>query len=120
MNNSGNKISIVWSVAEPFRGSYCPNQYTDVMLPMTVLRRLDCVVVPDSSLRDYENVPLKEDIQEYMKHEVLPHAPSVWVDEINLKRYFYQYVPPRPLEDIEADLKGIVEEIVGMLSEVTR
>ncbi len=83
---------------------------------------------PDSSLRDYENVPLKEDIQEYMTREVLPHVPDAWVDEsktktgyeLNFNRYFYQYVPPRPLEDIEADLKGIEEEIAGMLSEVTR
>ncbi len=82
---------------------------------------------PDPRLRDYENVPLKEDIDEYMQREVLPHVPDAWVDEtktkigyeINFNRYFYQYTPPRPLEEIEADLKRIEREIAGMLAEVT-
>jgi len=82
---------------------------------------------PDSELRDYENVPLKEDVGEYMKCEVLPHVPDAWVDEsktkigyeINFNRYFYQYTPPRPLEEIEADLKDIEAEIASMLAEVT-
>lgn len=82
---------------------------------------------PDPELRDYENVPLKEDIEEYMKREVLPHVPDAWIDhsktrvgyEINFNRYFYKYTPPRPLEAIEADLKKIEEEIAGMLAEVT-
>jgi type I restriction enzyme M protein len=81
---------------------------------------------PDSDLRDYENVPLKEDVGEYMAREVLPHVPDAWVDEtktkigyeINFNRYFYQYTPPRPLEEIEADLKQIEKEIADMLSEV--
>ncbi len=74
---------------------------------------------PDKDLRDYEIVPLKEDIGEYMEREVLPHVPDAWVDEsktkvgceINFNRYFYQYTPPRPIEDIEADLKKIEDEI---------
>jgi len=78
---------------------------------------------PDSELRDYENVPLTEEIVEYMAREVLPHVPDAWVDEsktrvgyeINFNRYFYKYTPPRPLEEIEADLKGIEAEIAGML-----
>lgn len=78
---------------------------------------------PDTELRDYENVPLKEDIHEYMEREVLPHVPDAWVDEsktrigyeINFNRYFYKYTPPRPLEDIEADLTQIEEEIADML-----
>lgn len=82
---------------------------------------------PDSDLRDYENVPLKEDIDEYMKREVLPHVPDAWVDEsktkigyeINFNRYFYQYTPPRPLDEIEDDLKKIESEIADMLAEVT-
>jgi len=82
---------------------------------------------PDPELRDYENVPLKEDVQEYMKREVLPHVPDAWIDEsktkigyeINFNRYFYKYTPPRPLEEIEADLKKIEDEIADMLSEVT-
>ena len=82
---------------------------------------------PDPELRDYENVPLKEDVAEYIKREVLPHVPDAWVDgtktkigyEINFNRYFYKYTPPRPLEEIEADLKKIEKEIADMLAEVT-
>ena len=44
MNNFGDKISFIWSVADLLRGPYRPNQYKDVMLPLTVLRRLDCVL----------------------------------------------------------------------------
>ncbi len=46
MNNFNEKVSFIWSVAELIRGPYRPNQYKDVMLPMTVLRRLDCVLEP--------------------------------------------------------------------------
>ena len=70
---------------------------------------------PDPELRDYENVPLKEDVTAYMQREVLPHVPDAWVDgsktkigyEINFNRYFYKYQPPRPLDEIEGDLKKI-------------
>ena len=83
---------------------------------------------PDPELRDYENVPLKEDIQEYMKREVLPHVPDAWVDEsktkigyeINFNRYFYKYVPPRPLAEIESELKQIENDIAKMLSEMAQ
>jgi len=81
---------------------------------------------PDPELRDYENVPLKEDVHEYMKREVLPHVPDAWLDEsktkvgyeINFNRYFYQYTPPRPLDEIETELKQIENEIARMLAEV--
>jgi len=81
---------------------------------------------PDSDLRDYENVPLKEDIADYMAREVLPHVPDAWVDEskikigyeINFNRYFYKYTPPRPLDVIEGELKGIEKEIAEMLGEM--
>jgi len=84
-------------------------------------------IEPDPTLRDYENVPLKEDIDEYMKREVLPHVPDAWVDEsktkigyeIGFNRYFYKYTAPRPLEDIESDLKQIEQEIADMLDKVT-
>jgi type I restriction enzyme M protein len=82
---------------------------------------------PDPQLRDYENVPLEEEIEEYMAREVLPHVPDAWVDggktktgyEINFNRYFYQYSPPRPLDEIEADLRAIEAEIAELLAEVT-
>lgn len=81
---------------------------------------------PDPELRDYENVPLKENIEDYMAREVLPHVPDAWVDEsktkigyeINFNRYFYKFTPPRPLDEIEADLKSIEKEIADMLAEV--
>lgn len=81
---------------------------------------------PDSELRDYENVPLKENISDYMAREVLPHVPDARVDEsktktgyeINFNRYFYKYTPPRLLEEIEVELKDIEREIADMLEEM--
>ncbi len=82
---------------------------------------------PDPDLRDFENVPLKEDIDEYFRREVLPHVPDAWMDrtkdkvgyEINFNRHFYRYQVPRSLEAIDADLKRAEEEIVRLLREVT-
>jgi len=83
---------------------------------------------PDPALRDTENVPLKEDIRAYFEREVLPHVPDAWIDhdktkvgyEIPFNRQFYQYVPPRPLEAIDADLKVLSAEIMELLQEVTQ
>ena len=83
-------------------------------------------VEPDADLRDNENVPLKEDIQTYFAREVLPHVPDAWIDhsktkvgyEVNFNRYFYKYVPPRPLEKIDAELESIEAEIANMLKRV--
>ncbi|MBB5427467.1 type I restriction enzyme M protein [Paraburkholderia sp. JPY158] len=92
-------------------------------------------VMADPDLREFENVPLGQDIRDYLTKEVLPHVPDAWIDEskkderdgevgivgyeINFNRYFYQYQPPRPLTDIDADLKAIEAEIAGLLGEVT-
>lgn len=81
---------------------------------------------PDPDLRDTENVPLKEDIDEYFRREVLPHVPDAWIDrdktkvgyEIPFNRHFYKYTPPRSLEAIDHDLQKVSEEIMGMLREV--
>ncbi|MDP3480581.1 MAG: class I SAM-dependent DNA methyltransferase [Desulfoprunum sp.] len=81
----------------------------------------------DSDLRDTESVPLKENIEEYFKREVLPHVPDAWIDhsktkvgyEIPLNRHFYCYEPPRELEAIEADIKVLESEILDLLREVT-
>ncbi len=81
----------------------------------------------DPDLRDTENVPLKENIEEYFKREVLPNVPDAWIDhsktkvgyEIPLNRHFYRYEPPRPLEEIEAEIKTLETEIVSMLAEIT-
>lgn len=78
---------------------------------------------PDAELRDFENIRLKEDIDEYFNREVLPHVPDAWMDrskdkvgyEINFNRYFYKYTPPRSLEEIDADLKKAEEEIIRLL-----
>jgi type I restriction enzyme M protein len=75
--------------------------------------------IPDPNLRDSEKIPLKEDIEEYFEREVKPYYPDAWMDrkkdkigyEINFTQYFYKYVPPRPLEEIEADIKKVVDEI---------
>jgi type I restriction enzyme M protein len=82
---------------------------------------------PDSELRDTENVPLKEKIEDYFTREVLPHVPDAWIDErktkigyeIPLNRHFYRYEPPRPLEEIESDIKSLETEILALLKEVT-
>jgi type I restriction enzyme M protein len=81
---------------------------------------------PDPALRDTENVPMGEDIEEYFAREVLPHVPDAWIDndktkvgyEIPFTRHFYRYVPPRPLEEIQKDLRVLVSEIQVMLGEV--
>jgi type I restriction enzyme M protein len=89
---------------------------------------------PDPDLRDYELVPLTEDWREYVAREVTPFVPDAWVDEgyrderdgqvgrvgyeINFNRYFYKYVPPRPLEVIDAELKQLEAEIAGLLRQV--
>jgi type I restriction enzyme M protein len=78
---------------------------------------------PDSELRDNENVPLKENIGEYMKREVLPYVPDAWVDEsktkrgyeISFNRYFYVYHPPRSLDEIQNNLTQIENQIQDLL-----
>lgn len=82
---------------------------------------------PDPDLRDFENVPLKEDIDAHFKREVLPHVPDAWMDrskdkvgyEINFNRHFYKFTPPRKLAEIDVDLKKAEDEILRLLREVT-
>jgi type I restriction enzyme M protein len=102
---------------------------------------------PDSELRDTESVPLVDgpesadaqsvpaSVRAFFEREVQPHVPDAWIDssrrdpkdglvgligyEINFNRYFYKYVPPRPLEEIEADIRAIEKDIMRMLAEVT-
>ncbi len=103
--------------------------------------------LPDPELRDHENVPLPEKkvvyeadvaarlesveyrtaIRDYMEKEVLPYVPDAWVDydktkigyEVPLTRHFYVYKPPRPLEEIDAEIKALEREIQELLAEVT-
>ena len=82
---------------------------------------------PDPDLRDYENVPLREDIDAYFVREVQPHVPDAWIDysktkvgyEIPFNRYFYTFKPPRALDEIGADLIGVTDSIVEMIEDVT-
>ena len=79
---------------------------------------------PDPALRDTENVPLGEDVSAYLAREVLPHAPDAWIDEdktktgyeIPFNRHFYVFEPPRPLAEIDADLKQVTDRILGMIA----
>ena len=74
---------------------------------------------PDASLRDTENVPMKEDVEEYFKREVIPYAPDAWIDhkktkigyEIPMTRYFYEYQAPEKTEDIMARITALEQEI---------
>ena len=90
--------------------------------------------IPDTSLNDTENVPFKQDVEAYFEAEVLPHLPDAFIDysvrdekdgdvgivgyEINFNRYFYTYVPPRSLHDIDAELKASEAKIQALLEEV--
>lgn len=80
----------------------------------------------DSSLRDFEKVPLKEDIEAAFAREVLPHVPDAWMDrskdkvgyEISFTKYFYEYQPLRSLAEIRADILKLEAETDGLLAEI--
>ena len=82
--------------------------------------------VPDTSLRDTENVPLVQDIDTYFAREVLPYAPDAWIDhsktkvgyEIPMTRYFYEYQAPEAVEDIVARITALEQDISAGLSEL--
>ncbi|WP_435102643.1 type I restriction-modification system subunit M [Arhodomonas sp. AD133] len=90
---------------------------------------------PDTSLRDNENVPLTESVYDYFEREVRPHVPDAWIDEakrdehdgevgivgyeIPFNRHFYVFRPPRPLEEIDADLKQCTDRIKRMIEELS-
>lgn len=89
---------------------------------------------PNPELRDYENVPLHDDIFEYFEREVKPHVPLAWIDEsvrdskdgligivgyeIPFNRHFYEFTPPRSLETIDTELDTVTKEIMELLREV--
>lgn len=91
-------------------------------------------LVANPDLRDYENVPLNQDINEYFQKEVIPHVPEAWIDtsktdskdgligivgyEIPFNRHFYEYVPPRELAVIDEELETLTKEILEILHEV--
>ena len=91
-------------------------------------------IVVDTTLNDNENVPFDTSVEAYFEHEVKPHVPDAFIDhsvrdlkdgqtgivgyEINFNRYFYKYVPPRPLAEIDAELKACEARIQALLEEV--
>ncbi|MCX6163251.1 MAG: class I SAM-dependent DNA methyltransferase [Ignavibacteriae bacterium] len=83
-------------------------------------------LISDSDLRDFENVPLKEDVEKYFKREVLPHLPDAYIYhnktkigyEINITKYFYKYKPLRSLEEIRKDILSLEEETVDMIKKI--
>jgi type I restriction enzyme M protein len=80
----------------------------------------------DASLRDSEDVPLKDNVDEYFKREVLPHVPDAWIDhpktkigyEINFTRYFYKYKSLRALDEIRTDILNLEQETSGALKQI--
>jgi type I restriction enzyme M protein len=92
--------------------------------------------IPDPELRDFENVPLTEDVTEYFAREVLPHVPDAWINtdkcdetdggvgivgyEIPFTRHFYEYTPLRALDEIEAEIAALEAQIQGMLHEAMK
>ena len=112
-----------------------------------ICRAPDGVPEPDPELRDTERVPLVEgddpcdadglpaSVRAFFEREVKPHVPDAWIDttrrdqrdghvgmvgyEINFNRFFYRYRPPRPLQEIQADIESIEADIVRMLADIT-
>lgn len=83
-------------------------------------------VQADPKLRDTENIPLSEDVAEYMKREVLPYVPDAWIDESKTKigyeipftRYFYEYTPPVPSEELKREILQIESELKGSIERI--
>ena len=83
---------------------------------------------PNTDLRDYENIPLKDDIEEYFEREVRPHVPDAWMDrskdkigyEISFTKYFYEYTPLRTTDEIAAELLHLDEETENLLREIVK
>lgn len=117
---------MTWPSGAPFTKAL--REAIGVRDPEGEFQKVKGTAEPDADLRDYENVPLGENVEEYLKREVLPHVPDAWIDhtktkigyEIPFTRHFYVYKPPRPLAEIDAELKSLEAEIQGLLGEVTQ
>jgi type I restriction enzyme M protein len=116
---------VPWPVAAVEKGLWGAVSASD---PDGEVQKAKGKVLPDPDLRDYENVPLGQDIHDYFTREVLPHVSDAWIDETKTKigyeipftRHFYVYKPPRPLAEIDAELKALESQIQTLLGEVTR
>ncbi|CCH17805.1 type I restriction-modification system subunit M [Micromonospora lupini] len=119
------EAGVLWPAGVPFQKAL--REVIGVRDPEGEVQFVKGKPEPDSELRDYENVPLREDVEEYLRREVHPHVPDAWIDhtktkigyEIPLTRHFYVYKPPRPLAEIDAELKALEAEIQTLLGEVT-
>lgn len=136
MTNGMNYLPITSKILPKLYGEFTASDYckifdnTDFGYAKVTVERLERdkngKPKADSSLRDTENIPLKEDIHTYMKREVLPHVPDAYVDEtktkvgyeINFTKYFYQYEPLRSLADFLADIFALETETMGLIKEV--
>ncbi len=125
---------VLWPSAAPFQKAL--RDAVGVTDPEGEVQLIKGKPEPDPDLRDNENVPLGEDIDEYLAREVLPHVPDAWIAEtrnpktkeverfklgyeIPFTRQFYVNTPPRPLTEIDAELKSLEAEIQALLGEVT-
>ncbi|MDQ1294821.1 MAG: type restriction enzyme protein [Actinomycetota bacterium] len=116
----------LWPVKKPFAAAL--RDLLGTRDPAGEVQRVKGEPEPDPDLRDYENVPLGQDVEEYLRREVHPHVPDAWIDrtktktgyEIPFTRHFYVYTPPRPLAEIDAELQTLEAEIQKLLGEVTR
>lgn len=105
-----------------------PQRDTDGKVVVATKGKTKGQPVPDADLRDTENVPLHEDVNAYFAREVLPHAADAWIDhdktkvgyEIPFNRHFYVFTPPRPLAEIDAELKIVTDRIVAMIGELSK
>jgi type I restriction enzyme M protein len=120
------EAGVLWPAGAPFQKVL--RDVIGIRDPDGEVQKVKGAPEPDPDLRDYENVPLDEDVNAYVEREVLPHVPDAWVDhdktkvgyEIPFTRHFYVYQPPRPLAEIDAELKSLEAEIQTLLREVTR
>ncbi|WP_213451258.1 type I restriction-modification system subunit M [Rhizomonospora bruguierae] len=120
------ETGVLWPTGAPFQKAL--RELLGVRDPEGEVQLVKGEPEPDPELRDYENVPLHEDVEEYLRREVLPHVPDAWIDhtktktgyEIPFTRHFYVYKPPRPLAEIDAELKALEAEIQELLGKVTK
>ncbi|MFE1882335.1 type I restriction-modification system subunit M [Streptomyces diastatochromogenes] len=119
------EAGLTWPSGAPFAKAV--REAVGVRDPEGEVQKVKGEPEPDTDLRDYENVPLGEDVEEYLAREVLPHVPGAWIDHVKTKigyeipftRHFYVYEPPRPLAEIDTELKALEAEIQALLGEVT-
>ncbi|MBI1759224.1 MAG: N-6 DNA methylase [Actinobacteria bacterium] len=122
---AGRRAGVFWpSTQSILKGIWGAVAVSD---PEGEVQRAKGQVLPDPDLRDYENIPLDEDIEEYFQREVTPHVPDAWIDrektkvgyEIPFTRHFYVYTPPRPLAEIDVELRDLEAQIQKLLGKVT-